>query len=390
MNDMPPRSGRSRLRVCLVKQKSTYDLYTKETRDLRELVASSNWRTGPLALWQAFDCEFRLVEDDAARECQLGKADWGPYVEGWKLFDDTLTFSKADEIDWSAYDIVVSIDVAVPTRVVRKFPQVMWCYYWIEGGPTSLKTFAAGSPQFSYNVFLTHRLAKLPLTVRSREVRRMLSERRAVLDVPYYLLSSKNLLDLYSDRQEAPRTGICLSASSQSFVDDAELSDLSRFGDVRRPSGTLAGLLDDLVGSKYFVVHPSAPAKCGNAVIEAVSAGCLALAPRRSLWGYPELTDSSLDYGSIGELLAILDRLEHDPGRFESHLAQQRARVDEWCFGLPVHNLAVLHKAFSESTGSLRSQKCGEKRDLYSARLLRLARSSARRLRMGLAWNRHS
>ena len=159
---------------------------------------------------------------------------------------------------------------------------------------------------------------------------------------------------------------------------------LLRFGDVRRPSGALAGLLTDLLAAKYFVVHPGAPPKCGNALIEAVSAGCLALAPRRSLWGYPELIDSSLDFGDFGELLAILDRLENDPGRFENVLAQQRARIDEWCFGLPVGNLSVLFEAFCSSRGSLRGQKRAQKRDLLTARLRRAPRSSARRLRRGL------
>ena len=160
----------------------------------------------------------------ALQNAAWGRASGESTWRGGSSTTTQSTYTKAEDIDWSAYDIVVSIDVAVPTRVVEAFPGVMWCYYWIEGGPYSLKTWwGIGSPQFSYNVFLTQGLAKLPLTAQSRAVLRMLSERRVVLDAPYYLLSSKTLSDVHAYHRGAPRSGVCLSSSSQSFVDDAEL-----------------------------------------------------------------------------------------------------------------------------------------------------------------------
>jgi hypothetical protein len=45
----PPGRG---LRVCLVKQNSTYDLYTTTGPALASIETSSNWRSGALGRWK--------------------------------------------------------------------------------------------------------------------------------------------------------------------------------------------------------------------------------------------------------------------------------------------------------------------------------------------------
>ncbi|MBN2404405.1 MAG: hypothetical protein JXE06_02360, partial [Coriobacteriia bacterium] len=184
-------------RVCVVKQHTTYDLFTRTGPDLPAIIASSNWRSGPIGLWEAFDTSARIVFEDPAAECQLGKQHWSQYVQGWELWPPGSTAHDADAVDWTQYDIVISIDVAVPTRIVRRFPSVMWCYYFIEGGPTGIDERFRGSPFFSYNVFLNHRLAKSLLTSDSAGPRQMRMSSRAVLDFPYYMQSARSVRKLY-------------------------------------------------------------------------------------------------------------------------------------------------------------------------------------------------
>jgi hypothetical protein len=360
MTEAGARPDPARLRVCLVKQKSTYDLYTKETRDLRALVASSNWRSGPLGLWNAFDCEFRLIDDDAASECQLGKAQWGQYVEGWTLYDDTIVYPTAEGVDWSIYDIVVSIDVAVPTRVITAFPRVMWCYYFIEGGPTAIDHELKGSPFFGYNVFLNHRLSKAQLTSKSSSVRQMRATRRAVLDFPYYMQSAHSIRSLYDGCSDDMRRGICLSHHSRDVVSEAELKALAKLGPVRCEWSTLNDIHRAELSSAYFVVHPLSRARAGTALIEAISAGCLVLAPSQRIWGFPELVMPALDFTSFEDLCTILRTLEADPSLYRHHRAMQARLVDEWCYLNPAQNLVTLLEAFGSSPASRGRQSCAE------------------------------
>ena len=122
MPDLLPVENK-RHKVCLVKQNSTYDLYTRAGPTLEEILASSNWRSGPLGLWEAFDCAFRIVWENPEAECQIGKRQWGKYVQGWKVWPDNSRAEHANLINWGEYDIIIAIDVAVPSRIVRRFPR---------------------------------------------------------------------------------------------------------------------------------------------------------------------------------------------------------------------------------------------------------------------------
>ena len=126
----------------------------------------------------AFETSARIVFEDAAPECQIGKRHWSHYVSGWDVWPIGSTADIAGSVDWAQYDVVISVDVAVPTRIIRRFPQVMWCYYFIEGGPAGIATRTGPCTPITCS---EPRLAK-PLVARSRSVRPMTRTRRAVLD----------------------------------------------------------------------------------------------------------------------------------------------------------------------------------------------------------------
>ena len=194
---------------------------------------------------------------------------------------------RAAEVDWDAYDVVVAIDVAVPTRIVARHPRVLWCYYFIEGGPASIDGPRRGSPFYGYNVFCSQRLAKERLTVASPAIRRLTATRRTVLDLPYYLQSSPRSASLYPELAAARREGMCLSHHSRGVCGNSTRAALEAFGPVRREWGTLSDIHRAEIASRYYVVLPDSVRRAGLGLVEAVSAGCLALAPSQRLSGFP-------------------------------------------------------------------------------------------------------
>jgi len=374
-------------RICVVKQHTTYDLFTRTGPDLQSIVASSNWRSGPIGLWEAFDTSARIVFEDAAPECQLGKQHWSQYVQGWDLWPPGSTADDADLVDWAQYDIVISIDVAVPTRIIKRFPSVLWCYYFIEGGPTGIDNRFRGSPFFSYNVFLNHRLAKSLLTSDSPSSRQMRKSRRAVLDFPYYMQSPHSVRRLYPQMGDVQRTGVCLSHHSREVLRDGERAALTRIGPVRAKWRTIAEIHRAELESTYFVVHPASKPSVGVALIEAVSAGCVVLAPNNRVLGFPELLTPSLEYRTMDELLELLESLENDPRTREGYRRQQERLVEEWCYRNPAHNLEMLLGAFRSSSVSPRRQLRAERQSRVLATVetagLRGIRRARRTLGMG-------
>ena len=84
------------MKIALVKQDVYQDLYVGN-KDMSpvELLYSSAGRVGPISLFDEYDCDFYIVEE---------------------------------ENNWEKYDAVISINVSVPTQIVQKYPQVLWAY----------------------------------------------------------------------------------------------------------------------------------------------------------------------------------------------------------------------------------------------------------------------
>ncbi len=329
--------------------------------DLRSIVESSNWRSGPIGLWEAFNCDVKIVIENKDRECQIGKKHWSKYVEGWNIWNDENSAFLVEDIDWSVYDIVISIDIAVPTRIVNKFRDVMWCYYFIEGGPVGIDTIFRGSPFYGYNVFLNHNLAKNRLNDESKEVLSIIDNRRAVLDFPYYVQSSKSVQKLYPELSGGKRKGLILSHHSYGVLTEKEMDVLSEFGVFKNDYKTISDIHKLEISSKYFVVHPNCKRIAGLALIEAISAGCLALSPREKLWGFPEIVSDGYNYANVWELADIIRRFENYPEFYQEERQKQVRRVDEWCFNNPVYNLEYLFYSFKKSKCSYKKQYWNEK-----------------------------
>ncbi|MCX6925516.1 MAG: glycosyltransferase [Verrucomicrobia bacterium] len=349
------------MKICLVKQHTTYDLYTKTGSDLRTMVASSNWRSGPVGLWEGFDCDFRIVWESRDRECQIGKGHWSQYVQGWKIWPEGSEAETVGDVDWGLYDAVISIDIAVPTRIVRQYPRVMWCYYFIEAGPQGIDGEFRGSPYYGYNVFLNHRLCKRPVTAGTAELAQIRDEKRCVLDFPYYLLSSHSIQNLYPELAATGRQGLVFSHHSYGILSDEERQALLPFGPIRGGYRTIADIHKLEMASRYYVVHPKCRAVAGTGVIEAISAGCLVLAPRRLLWGFPELLSEDLDYDDFAGLVGALELLERDPSKAEAERRKQAEKVELWCYRNPVASLEAIYSSLSESKCKAAAQHAAER-----------------------------
>ncbi|KAF0232745.1 MAG: hypothetical protein FD177_2227 [Desulfovibrionaceae bacterium] len=368
------------LKICIVKQTSCYDLFTKTGPNLIDIVNSSNWRSGPIGLWDLADCHVVIVNATTDRECTTGKKLWGKYVTNWTIWPEGGKAENVEAVDWSLYDIVIAIDVAVPTRIIRQFRTVLWCYYFIEGGPTGIDTIFRGSPFYGYNVFLNHRPAKFRLSRNSAQYMSMVRTKRAVLDFPYYIQSSTTIQNLYKHESITRNSCIFFSHHSYSVLQQSHRVRISRYGTILDSYKSISDIHKLELRSKYFIVHPDSKPCAGLALVEAISAGCLALSPRDKLWGFPELIDAALDYSDFNQLLSILDRLESDLCLYDKALRQQKAKVDTWFFELPFDNLVLILEAFKRSNCSPLKQKIFEFISAITGQILRIAAGIARRI----------
>ncbi len=335
-------------RIALVKQVVYPDLYVAPagTSDPLTLLLSSAGRVGPLGLHTRCGADFYIVEEDPAPECATWRLVQPRYADRLPLLRHKLLnelpgeefkqpgsphpngrFAVAPEsVDWSRYDIVISLNVALPTRLVRQHPGTLFCYMIGEAN------LHMTSVRFGYDVSL------------DQETLGGLRRRMGVVNFPYTFLGGdclERLLAVHLGRPSA-RSGIYVEINScpERPVREvpAELLPLADLGHpFRLHRQHIAENLTAVFDSKYFVKSGGRTIR-GNSVIEAISCGALVLMdPDRVHHG--NLLPPETHARSVQELHQRIAWLEKDPEAYERLRALQRARVEACCFENPRNSL---------------------------------------------------
>ena len=101
---------------------------------------------------ESLNAEFIISKENSAFECQFWKHDktktfkFSHIKDNRKLktlpskaFRKNICSSSDDcqgdfsvdinNIDWSSYDIVISLCISIPYNIILKHPSILWCYY---------------------------------------------------------------------------------------------------------------------------------------------------------------------------------------------------------------------------------------------------------------------
>jgi len=343
-----PRAAFDELKgkIALVKQEVYQDLYCCAPGSSQpDVLASTLFRSGPVALFTELRADFFVVKLESDPECQVWKDKVFDCKQGTEQSYLALRSEvfrngeyghekpqghfavSCDRVDWSKYSIVISYDIAIPARVTRQYPQVTWCYYI---GEPCMRTYKSSleKPVQGYDLFLNQRY---------RRIRLLPKPARHVVEFPYFLQNHgcfHRVLDMNDD--PAHRSGVFVEGRSKSELNETDLKSLSKFGPVRWPAGNVMNVLSGLMDSKYFVIP--AGRKWGNAMIEAIAAGCLAVGTPDQQHNVSLFTPGTR-CGSFKDIVARLELFERDRKAFDRELVRQRHLLDWFCFARPLRDL---------------------------------------------------
>ena len=114
------------------------------------IIVSTDKDDKETALWKErdYDCHFRKEEI-----LYQYRFEYRSFVK--KTSCSPIEFSQGSEvIDWSQFDVVITMDNPIPARVTKNYPQVIWAYYITEGCMSSSKKSMI-EPIPGYDLFLT-------------------------------------------------------------------------------------------------------------------------------------------------------------------------------------------------------------------------------------------
>jgi hypothetical protein len=352
----------ARPRVALVKQDVQDDLYCCPRGTApRDIVGSTLIRSGPVALFTKFAADFLMVRTEPDPECQVWreKVDvlgWYPLeqleslrerVPGRSYGQGDFAVSAAD-VDWSAFDIVIGVDVPIPARITCRYPTVAWCYY-VREVKSPAYARSRNAPLLGQDLHLTHQFRRdRGVPVGSHEV-----------DFPYYL-QYHGCFDQLLGQVPPPdeqRRGIFLEHHTGTELKKDERRVMEDYGPVAGtgldmpPAGsdgvreirtTMAEpFFGQLRRSKYFL-KTGGRRVLGTGLVEAIAMGCLALGdPGRHEHGL--LFSKATSIHGVADALNKMRRLDSDPGLYRREIARQRRMIDYLCFTRPC--LDLLSKA---------------------------------------------
>jgi len=310
-------------------------------------------RLGPAAFLSDFGADFWLVREDSAPECRAWEESVGSHpgtdLAQFREHQHQIPHDGArshrrtpwedsvpvEEVPFSKYDGVISIDIAVPDRILKAHPRILWVTLPADPGTPTAKAGWKNPPGL-WNVNLTHLHRRFP-------VRPSLGPR--TVECPYSFQSRHTWETLFPENSgpSGDRRGCFLEAQTFRALSREQHSRLESFGPVRRPQGSLPDVARSLRASRYYIQLTGGPLT-GNGQVEAVMAGCLAIGNPAS-YVQRSLFLPGLVAGSFPDLLNLLAHLESDE-LFRRDFAAGQARVAELvCFRRPAHQLLALLRA---------------------------------------------
>jgi len=230
-----------------------------------------------------------------------------------------------DAIPWGKYDVIISLDIAVPLRIMNLHPHVLWVYFPADPGTPTSKS-ARCTPPNGFDVALTHMHRRF-------SVRPGLGSR--TIDCPYSFQTPFSWKSTWAQPPE--RAGVMVEGKTYGKLTPDQLASLTRFGPVRRPQGSVSEMAHNLLSSRYYLSLYGHPLT-GNGQIEAIMAGCLSIGDpetyvQRSL--YTPLTVVP-DFASS---LQRIEEFERSPNLREQSRQEQQAIAEYICFRRPAYQL---------------------------------------------------
>lgn len=334
--------------IALIKQEVYQDLYVCPVteKDPAAILFSSMGRVGPIGLMANLDADFYILKEEPEAETQIYKKVI-PHIAPHLHLLKTQTLDKipgqefkqpgspypngkfaADyrQIDWGHYDIVISINVSLPTHVVLQYPRTLFAYMIGEANMATRKV------HFGYDVSL------------NQMARGTVATRCGVVDFPYTFVGKDTLEQIMCRHLQRPsrRKGIFMEINSTTERPvtriPAHFQPLADAGySIILHQQKIFDNLQSIYDAKYFVKMGGRTIR-GNSVAEAISLGTLAIMDRREVI-HKELIIDECHVTTMAETVALINRLEKDPERYHQLLNKQRSVLQDYFFDKPIQSL---------------------------------------------------
>ncbi len=330
-------------KIALVKQTAYPALFTiNQPKIWMEAVFSCPYHLGPFSFLADLGADYFIVRQASEPEtfAWQDKYSYDPdprssvaqKLEEIRNFESSPIGSNlpsVDDIRWESYDLVVSIDIPIPERIVKKTPRTLWSYFSIEaGGPLQKNSLVR--PLAGYQLFLNHGFRRY----RSRPW-----NKKHVLEFPLQFQSQRAWGQILSSLSSENQRSLLL-VDRNSWNDPPPQSKLP----ISQPSGSAHEYLR-LMGSAFACLHTTSRPRWGNWAVEAVLAGAVFIGNAQSLAQVAAIL-AVTDCRKLSDAVTLAHRLHEQPAVASEIQRLQASIVDYVAFSRPLNDLTVKARQF--------------------------------------------
>lgn len=339
------------MKLALVKQDVYSDLYVAPYRssDPLELLKSSIMRVGPIGLFEVFESEFIIVKTEPDEECQvfqsaikglrsdyyrqvaecpMAKVEGREFMQPGSEVPQGQLAVPCHDVDWGAYDVVLSINVSLPSKLIKRYPRTLFAYMMGEANKRHSRW-----PKWGYDLVLTQNL----IGALSKGV-------GTAVDFPYTFLGPKTLESIVERYLGRPSLGEGIY-SEINMSDERPVERVPNCLQAIEKSGRRIRLhkqnvmenLTELYDSKYFVKIGGRRIR-GNSVIEAISSGTLFIGDPNLLY-CPEIVPDRTVACDVESLSKLIDMFDADDALYQEALDEQRLALEYFVYKRPIECL---------------------------------------------------
>jgi hypothetical protein len=330
----------SSLKVALVKQTAYQGAYLPGAgRSWTQTIQTAPAHLGPMSFLADLNADYFVVRQTPDPETYLWKekfaGDPNPEIafrrtEAWQEEQETMGVVNCDQIRWDDYDLVIGLDIPIPTHIVSKSKKTMWAYYSVEAGG-SLHKRSLVDPIQGYHLYLNHCF---------RRYRARPCNKNHVLEFPFTFQSAASWKHLAKETAggNVNRRGTVVDrASWQSHPREKPTFMTPLSGD--------AAAYIRLMSSSKFAIRTDPKTRWGNWALEAIQAGCLFLGRADSL-AMPGVLLPDLIVADLASAHKKIEGLLKNPLHMQSLAQTQTALAEHLAFRRPLMDLTARAKKF--------------------------------------------
>ena len=331
------------MKIAVVKSEIYQDLWVSDiTSNMNEVFKTSLMRCSPIGLLEYTNTEFIIIKDINEDPCKVypGVTSYRtqqhlkyqkdtkypdlPFLDNTHHKHTTINevAHDVDSINWSEYNIVITINACVPNRIIQNYPHVLWCYYISENESHFMNNLLG-----NYDILL------------NQDVQNGIFPSFSI-GFPYTFLGPNTLETLtpidkkqgifmeINNTQERPVREI-----PQGFQHISAATNIQ----INTHNQNILENLYTLSRSKYFVKIYGRTIR-GNAVLEAISSGTLVLL-NRDLIMYKDLIPDECHVVTPDDVIEKIRFFENNPIEYENSIKLQKKILEEKYALKPLENL---------------------------------------------------